>query len=92
MRHVLLPCAIAPRTLGMGEATSAAHLVAPAGLLLGAAPGVLCTASSTVDLAAIAVAAHQHLEVAARAHKDSGRRFDRHSRTSRRALDEIPNE
>ena len=51
----------------MGEATPPAHLVAPAGLLLGAAPGVLRTASSTVDLAAIAMAAHQHLEVAARA-------------------------
>ena len=66
MRHVLLPRTIATRTLGMGEATSAAHLVAPAGLALRTAPDQLRTVTSTIDLAAIAVAAHQDLEVAVR--------------------------
>lgn len=66
MRHVLLACAIATGTLGMGEATSAANLVAPAGLALRTAPDQLRTVTSTIDLAAIAVAAHQDLEVAVR--------------------------
>src|SRR5206468_4256900 len=94
MRHVLLPCAIAMGTLGVGEATSAAHLIAPASLTLRTAPGQLRTLTGAVDLTAVARAAHQHLDCAARAHKGSGTGLHPHSRSSRRAqwLDETGNQ
>jgi hypothetical protein len=85
MRHVLLPCAIATGTPGMGEATSAALLVAPGGLALRTAPGALRALAGAVDLTAVARAAHQHLDSAARAHKGSGTGLHPHSRSSRRA-------
>lgn len=96
MRHVLLPCAIATGTPGMGEATSAALLVAPGGLALRTAPGALRALPGAVDLTAVARAAHQHLDCAARAHKGSGTGLHPHSRSSRRAqsqrLDETGNQ
>ena len=68
MRHfllVLLPGTIAPRTLGMLAATAVARLIAPPGSALFAAPVLRGAAALTVDIAAVAARADQHLHEAA---------------------------
>ena len=77
MRHVLLlgaPAAGPPR---MGQAAAAARLVAPAGGALGVMSGLLRTAAGTVNLAAVAAAADEHLNLAADTYEQPGRRFHR---------------
>jgi hypothetical protein len=74
MRHVLSPGAPATGTRRMVQAPAAARLVALAGGALRLAPRVLCTAARTVDLAAVAAAADQHLSPAAHAHEQPRRR------------------
>jgi len=49
----------------MGRATAAARLVSPAGGALGVVSGLLRTVAGTVDLAAVAAAADEHLSLAA---------------------------
>ena len=68
MRHfllVLLPSTIAPSTLGMFAATAVARLIAPPSSALFAAPVLHGAASLTVDVAAVAARADQHLHEAA---------------------------
>ena len=68
MRHflsVLLPGTIAPGTLGMLAATTAARLIAPPGSALFAAPTLRGAALLAVDVAAVAARADQHLHEAA---------------------------
>ena len=68
MRHfllVLLPGTIMPRTLGMLATTAVARLIAPPGSALFAAPVLRGAASLTVDIAAVAARADQHLHEAA---------------------------
>jgi len=68
MRHfllVLLPGTIAPRTLGMLATTAVACLIALPGSALFAAPVLPRAASLTVDVAAVATGADQHLHEAA---------------------------
>jgi hypothetical protein len=77
MRHVLLLGAPATGPLRMGQATAAARLVAPGGGALGVMSGLLRTAAGTVNLAAVAAAADEHLSLAADTHKQPGRRFHR---------------
>jgi hypothetical protein len=67
MRHVFLPRTIVARSLGMVEPTSVARLVALAGGALRAAPCLFGASSRTVDVATVATAADQHLNLAARA-------------------------
>jgi len=67
MRHVLLLGSPATGTRRVGYATASAALVAPAGGALGVMSGLLRTAVATVDLAAVAVTADEHLGVAANA-------------------------
>ena len=74
MRHVVLSGAIATGPLRMVHPTAAAGLVAPPGRALGVAPSRLCTALCAVNLATVAVAADQHLSLAAHAQKQSGSR------------------
>ena len=61
-------------TLRMGNATTAARLVALSGLAQGLAPGDLGTAAGTIDLAAIAAAADEHLRTATGTQKETRRR------------------
>ena len=64
MRHFLLvlpPGTIAPRTLGMFVTTAVARLIASPGSTLFAAPVLRGAASLTVDIAAVAARADQHL-------------------------------
>jgi len=72
MRHILSPRPIAMGTLRMGNATTAARLVALSGLAQPLAPGDLGTAAGTIDLAAIAAAADQHLRAATDTQKETG--------------------
>jgi hypothetical protein len=65
MRHVLLLGAITAGTHRMGQATAAARLVASAGGALAMATGLPRAAPRTIDLAAVAAAADQHLSLAA---------------------------
>jgi len=68
MRHfllVLLPGTIASRTLGMLATTALARLIASSGSALFAAPVLRGAASLTVDIAAVAARADQHLREAA---------------------------
>jgi hypothetical protein len=71
MRHFLLLCAVCTRALGMFAATSMARLVASARFALRVAPRRLSTILLTVDAAAIAAGADQHLSSAASAQKKS---------------------
>jgi|SRR5579862_6401418 hypothetical protein len=73
MRHVLLPGAITTGPRGMVQAATTARLIASAGSALSLAPRRLPTALCTINLAAIAVAADQHLSAAPRAQKQPGR-------------------
>jgi len=78
MRHfllVLLPSTIAPCTLGMLAATALARLIAAPGSALFAAPVLRGAASLTVDVAAVAARADQHLHEAACADIQARGRF-----------------
>jgi hypothetical protein len=77
MRHVLLLGAPATGPPRMGKATAAARLVAPAGGALSVMSSLLRTAAGTVNLAAVAAAADEHLSLAADTHEQPGRRFHR---------------
>jgi hypothetical protein len=74
MRHLVLSGAIATGPRRVVHPTAAAGLVAPPGRALGVAPRRLCTVLCAVNLAAITVAADQHLSLAAHAQKQPGRR------------------
>jgi len=69
MRHVLLLGSPATGTHRVSYATAAAGLVAPTGGPLGMISGLLRTAVATVDLAAVAMTADEHLSAAANAQK-----------------------
>ena len=69
MRHVLLLGSPATGMHRVSYATAAAGLVAPAGGALGIISGLLRTAVATVDLAAVAMTADEHLSAAANAQK-----------------------
>src|SRR6266849_4307213 len=72
MRHILLPRPIATGTQGMSDAAAVARLVAPSGRELPLAPRQSGTADSTIDLAAIAAAADEHLSTAMGTQKETG--------------------
>src|ERR1700686_1110117 len=74
MRHILLPRSIATGTQRMDDAAVVARLVALSGRALPLAPGQSGTAVGTIDLAAIAAAADEHLSVATGTQKETGRR------------------
>src|SRR5437867_2537564 len=80
MRHYILSGAVATTSLGMFEATFAAHLVASAGLALGLTSRLTSTVAGAIDLTVIAVAADQHLGMATDTQKKAGSRFHRHVR------------
>lgn len=65
MRHVLLSLPVAPRPPRVGEAARSRALVAPACFPLGLTPGLIPARHAAVPLAAVAVAAHQDLRLAA---------------------------
>ena len=64
MRHVFLPAAIIAGPQGMSDAATAAGLIAPAGSTLGMTAGLPRTVVGAVDLAVVAAAANQHLDMA----------------------------
>lgn len=87
MRHDLLPTAratgiTAPATTlhapGMREAPRATALIAPPGLALCLAPRLLAASRSAIALTAVAAAAHQHLDVTARAYEQACARHPGH--------------
>jgi hypothetical protein len=71
MRHILSPRPIAMGTLCMGHAATAARLIALSGLAQPLAPGDPGTAAGTIDLAAIAAAADEHLRAATGTQKET---------------------
>ena len=73
MRHVLLPDAPATRPYRMGQAPTAARLVAPTGGTLGVISGLLRTAAGTIDLTAVAAAANKYLRSTTDTHEQPGR-------------------
>ncbi len=77
MRHVLLSGAPVAGTRRMVEPTAAARLVAPARGALRVTPGFPRAAAGTVNLAAVATAADEHLDLAASAQKQPRRPFRR---------------
>jgi hypothetical protein len=77
MRHVLLPGAPATGPYRMGQAPTAARLVAPTGGTLGVISGLLRTAAGTIDLTAVAAAANKHLGPTTDTHEQPGRRRHR---------------
>src|SRR5258707_1301394 len=72
MRHILLPCPIATGAQRMDDATAVARLVPLSGRALPLAPRQSGTAAGTIDLAAIAAAADEHLSVATGTQKETG--------------------
>src|ERR1700693_2199333 len=72
MRHILLPCPIATGTQRMDDATVVACLVPLSGRALPLAPSQSGTAAGTIDLAAIAAAADEHLSVATGTQQETG--------------------
>jgi hypothetical protein len=74
MRHILLPRPIATGTQRMDDAAAAGRLVAPSGRTLPLAPRQSGTAAGTIDLAAVAAAADEHLRATTHAHEQPGRR------------------
>ena len=77
MRHVLLPGAPATGPHRMGQAPTAARLIAPTGGTLGVISGLLRTAAGTIDLTAVAAAANKHLGPTTDTHEQPGRRRHR---------------
>jgi hypothetical protein len=77
MRHVVLPGAPATGPYRMGQAPTAARLVAPTGGTLGVISGLLRTAAGTIDLTAVAAAANKHLRSTTDTHEQPGRRRHR---------------
>jgi hypothetical protein len=75
MRHVLLPRTPATAPRRMGQPTAPACLIALAGHPLGLLPRFLRAAAGTVNLAAVATAADQRLDPAARTQEQPGRAF-----------------
>src|SRR5260370_7579819 len=71
MSHILLPRPIATGTQGMSDAAAVARLVAPSGRALPLAPRQSGTAAGTIDLAAIAAAADEHLSAATGTQKET---------------------
>ena len=77
MRHVVLPGAPATGPYRMGQAPTAARLVAPTGGTLGVISGLLRTAAGTIDLTAVAAAANKHLRSTTDTHEQPARRRHR---------------
>ena len=77
MRHVVLPGAPATGPYRMGQAPTAARLVAPTGGTLGVISGLLRTAAGTIDLTAVAAAANKHLRSTTDTHEQPGRHLHR---------------
>ena len=77
MRHVLFPGAPATSPHRMGQAPTAARLIAPTGGTLGVISGLLRTAAGTIDLTAVAAAANKHLSPTTDTHEQPGRRRHR---------------
>lgn len=73
MRHILQAGAVTAGSLSVGKAAATAGLVAPARLPDRVRSGRLRAVGRAVDLAAVAVAADEHLRPAAHAHKESAR-------------------
>jgi hypothetical protein len=73
MRHVVLPGAPATGPYRMGQAPTAARLVAPTGGTLSVISGLLRTAAGTIDLTAVAAAANKHLRSTTDTHEQPGR-------------------
>ena len=71
MRHFLLPRAIALSARSVLETTAGARLIMLSGRALPAAPDYLRAAFRTIDVAAIATGADEHLRAAARAQKQA---------------------
>lgn len=88
MRHFILSGAVAAASLRMFEAALAARLVTSPSFALRVTARLVCAVPGAVDLATIAVAADEHLGLAANTQKESGSRFHRHVRLSR-DVDEI---
>jgi hypothetical protein len=74
-RRLPAPASITAGTRSMGNAAAAARLIALACGALGMAPGLLRTASGAVNLTAVTATADEHLNVAAGAQKEPGRRL-----------------
>ena len=92
MRHVIfLPLALAVPTgaFGVGKASAAALLIAPAGVALGFLAGRLRTIRRTIHLTTVAMAANQHLSAAAATQEKSTHRVHRLSPSSRENLDRV---
>jgi hypothetical protein len=87
MRHVVQTCAVKARARRMIEASNPARLVAYAGLTYRRRSGLLCTGSCAIDMATIAVAAHQHLGTATRAQEESTRDVHRRHMSCRSDID-----
>lgn len=69
MRHVIFARSIASSSRRMIDATSAAQLIAATGLALRLSAYFLRTSFGAIHLAAITMAADQHLDLAATAQK-----------------------
>src|SRR5258708_34364316 len=72
MRHILLARSLGTGTQGMSAAAAVARLVPPSGRALPLAPRQSGTAAGTIDLAAIAAAADEHLRAATGTQKETG--------------------
>jgi hypothetical protein len=75
MRHILLPGAPAASPRRMVQSTTKARLIAPAGSALGLLSRLSGTAARTVDLAAVAAAADEHLRPAPGTQEQPARRL-----------------
>jgi hypothetical protein len=71
MRHILSPRPVTAGTLRMGNTATAARLVALSGRSQLLSTGDLGTAAGTIDMAAIAAAADEHLRAATRTQKET---------------------
>jgi hypothetical protein len=90
MRHVIfLPPALAvpAGAFGVGKASTAALLIAPAGVALGFLAGRLRTIRRTIHLTTVAMATNQDLSAAAATQEESTHWVHRLSPSSRENLD-----